>query len=181
MDFPFPVDCINCNDKQLECKVSSQSKGSCHHCLLNGVECFFPAAGVVVASVAASVTVSTGVGVYPFQCNCFHCIQSHRQCQSDNRCQSKCSRCTKRRLPILYKLSSQGRRNDLNAGKSPAVASVMNAAVDAAADAAAIPAVALAIPAAAVMGTWGRFPRWLLRWRQRWTWWRTRRQYPQWR
>jgi hypothetical protein len=132
MDFPFPVDCINCNDKQLKYKASSQLKGSCHHCLLNGVECFFPAAAAVAASVAASVTVSTGVGVYPFQRNCFHCTQSHRQCQSDNRSQSKCSRCTKRGLPILYKLSSQGRRNYLNAGKSPAVVLVMNAAVDAA-------------------------------------------------
>ncbi len=34
MDFPFPVSCINCNEKQLECKASSHSKGSCHHCLL---------------------------------------------------------------------------------------------------------------------------------------------------
>ena len=42
MDFPFPVSCINCNEKQLECKASSHSKGSCHHCLLNGIECFFP-------------------------------------------------------------------------------------------------------------------------------------------
>ena len=99
VNFPFPVNCINCNDKQLECKASSQSKGSCHHCLLNGVECFFPAA----AAVAASVTVSAGVGVFPIQRNCFHCTQSHRQCHSSNRCQSQCSRCSKRGLPILYK------------------------------------------------------------------------------
>jgi hypothetical protein len=158
MDFPFPVDYINCNGKQLECKASSQSKGSCHHCLLNGVECFFPAAAAVAASLAVSVTVSTGVGVYPFQRNCFHCTQSHRQCQSDNHCQSKCSCCTKRRLPILYKLSSQGRRNDLKAGKSPAVASVTNTVVDGGADAAAIPTVALAVPAAAVMGDAGKIP-----------------------
>jgi hypothetical protein len=76
MDFSFPVSCINCNDKQLKCKASSHSKGSCHHCLLNGIECFFP-----VAAVAASATVSPGVGVYSFQRNCFHCTQSHRQCQ----------------------------------------------------------------------------------------------------
>jgi len=109
MDFPFPVHCINCNYKQLECKASSQSKGSCHHCLLNGVKCFFP----VVAAVAASATVSAGAGVFPIQRNCFHCTQSHQQCHSSNRCQSQCSRCTKRGLPIVYKLSSQGQRNDL--------------------------------------------------------------------
>jgi hypothetical protein len=181
MDFPFPVNCVNCNDKQLECTASSQLKGSCHHCLLNSVECFFPAEAVLAASVAASVMVSTGVGVYPFQRICFHCTQGHQQCQSDNCCQSKCSRCTKRGLPILYKLSSQGQRNDLNAGKSPAVALVTNVAVDAVADAAAIPALALAISVAAVMGTRGRIPRWLPRWRQRWTRWQTQRQYPQWR
>ncbi len=59
MDFPFPVSCIYCNEKQLKCKASSHSKGSCHHCLLNGIECFFP-----VAAVVASATVSPGVGVY---------------------------------------------------------------------------------------------------------------------
>jgi len=106
MDFPFPVNCINCNDKQLECNASSQLKGSCHHCLINSVECFFPAA----AAVAASATVSAGVGVYPIQRNCFHCTQSHRQCQSNNRCQSQCSRCTKCGLPILNKLSSYDQR-----------------------------------------------------------------------
>jgi hypothetical protein len=48
------------------------------------------------------------------------------------------------------------------------------AAVEAAADAAAIPAVVSAIPAVvsaipavAVIGDWGRFPRWLPRWHQR--------------
>ena len=40
MDFPFPVNCINCNEKQLKCKVSSQSKGSCHRCLQNGIDVF---------------------------------------------------------------------------------------------------------------------------------------------
>ncbi len=76
MYFPFPVSCINCNEKQLKCKASSHLKGSCHHCLLNSIECFFP-----VAAVAASATVSPGVGVYSFLRNCFHCTQSHRQCQ----------------------------------------------------------------------------------------------------
>jgi hypothetical protein len=112
MDFPFPIDCINCSDKHLKCKALSQSKGSCHHCFLNGVKCFFPA---VVAVAVAAVMVSTGFGFYPFQCNCFHCTQSYQQCQSDNHCQSQCKHCTKRGLPILYKLSSQGQRNDLEA------------------------------------------------------------------
>ena len=103
---------------------------------------------------AASATVSAGVGVYPFQRNCFHCTQSHRQCKSDNRCQSQCSLCTKRGLPILYKLSSQGQRNDLKAWKSPDVASATNAVVDAAA----FPMVASVLPKAAVMGDAGKFP-----------------------
>jgi len=154
MGFPFPVNCINCNNKQLECKASSQSKGSCHHCLLNGVECFFP----VAAAVAASATVSAGVGVFPIQCNCFHCTQSHQQCHSSNRCQSQCSRCTKHGLPILYKLSSQGRRYDLEAGKSPAEASATNAVADTAADAAAFPAVASVLPTVAVMGDAWKIP-----------------------
>jgi hypothetical protein len=34
-----------------------------------------------VAAVVASATVSPGVGVYSFLRNCFHCTQSHRQCQ----------------------------------------------------------------------------------------------------
>ena len=148
MDFPFPVNCINCNNKQLECKASSQLKGSCHHCLLNGFECFFPA----VAAVAASATVSAGVGVFQIQRNCFHCTQSHQQCHSSNRCQSQCSRCTQHGLPILYKLSSQGRHNDLKAGKSHAVALATNTVVDTAADVAAFLAVVLALPAVAVMG-----------------------------
>ena len=118
MDFPFPVSCINCNDKQLECKASSHLKGSCHHCFINGIECYFP-----VAAVAASATASHGVGVYLFQRNCFHCTKSHRQCRPSNHCHSPCSRCTKRGLPILYQLSSQGRRNDLKAGKTPTEAS----------------------------------------------------------
>ena len=119
MDFPFPVSCINCNDKQLECKASSHSKGSCHHCFILGIECCFPVGAVV----AASATASHGVGVYSFQRNCFHCTQSHRQCRPSNHCHSPCSHCTKRGLPILYQLSSQGRRNDLKAGKTPTEAS----------------------------------------------------------
>ncbi len=105
--------------------MSSHSKGSWYHCLLNGIECFFP-----VAAVAASSTVSPGVGVYSFQHNCFHCTQSHRKCQPSNHCQSQCSRCTKHGLPILYQLSSQGRRNDLKAGKSPTEASATNVVGD---------------------------------------------------
>jgi len=87
---------------------------------------FFP----VAAATAASATVSPGVGVYSFQRNCFYCTQSHRQCQPSNHCQSQCSRCTKRGRPILYQLSSQGRRNDLKAGKSPTEASATNVVGD---------------------------------------------------
>ncbi len=79
---------------------------------------------------AASAKVSHGVGVYSFQRNCFHCTQSHRQCQPSNHCQSQCSRCTKRGLPILYQLLSQGRRNDLKAGKSSTEASATNVVGD---------------------------------------------------
>jgi hypothetical protein len=39
-------------------------------------QCFFPVAAVV----AASAMVFVGVGVYPFQRNCTHCTQRHRQC-----------------------------------------------------------------------------------------------------
>ncbi len=120
MDFPFPVSCINCNDKQLECKVSSHLKGSCHHCFINDIECFFP----VGAAVAASATASHGVDVYSLQHICFHFTQSLRQCRPSNHCHSPCSRCTKHGLPILYQLLSQGGRNDLKAGKSPTEASM---------------------------------------------------------
>ena len=73
---------------------------------------------------------------------------------SPTRCQSQCSCCSKRGLPILYKLSSQGQRNDLKAWKSPIAALAMNAVVDVAG----FPAVASALPVAVVMGDAGKFP-----------------------
>jgi hypothetical protein len=112
MSVTFPVGCINCNNNLLECKASPRSKGLCHYCHLNGFECFFPAAAAVAS--AAEALLDPAV-TYPFQRNCFHCTQSHQQCQSDEHCQLQCKRCTKRGLPILYKLSSQGRHNDMKA------------------------------------------------------------------
>ena len=29
---PFPIPCTNCHDKQLKCKASRHTKGSCYHC-----------------------------------------------------------------------------------------------------------------------------------------------------
>jgi hypothetical protein len=39
MNAPFPICCNNCHDKQHKCKVCPHSKGSCHHCFLNSLEC----------------------------------------------------------------------------------------------------------------------------------------------
>jgi hypothetical protein len=37
MDAPLPICCNYCHDEQLQCKACPHSKGSCHHCFLNGL------------------------------------------------------------------------------------------------------------------------------------------------
>ena len=106
MDAPFPITCTNCHDKQLKCKAHHHSKGSCYHCIVNGLQCLIP-----------SLTIPRhgppGTDVFPFQCNCFHCTQSHQTCLFNANSSSQCKRCMKLEIPCLFKLSSQGCCNDL--------------------------------------------------------------------
>jgi len=39
---PLPIHCTNCHDKQLTCEAHPHTKGSCYHCILNGLSCLFP-------------------------------------------------------------------------------------------------------------------------------------------
>ena len=48
-----------------------------------------------------------------FQRNCVHCTGSHQRCVFDANSPSQCKRCIKLEMTCLFKLSSQGRRNDL--------------------------------------------------------------------
>ncbi len=39
---PLPIRCTNCRDKQLMCEAHPHTKGSCYHCIVNGLPCLFP-------------------------------------------------------------------------------------------------------------------------------------------
>ena len=104
MDTPFPIWCTNCHDKQLQCKASPHTKGSCHHCLVNGGHCLFPPLTTILNGSPHSDT-------SPYQRNCTHCTQSHQKCNFHCGFPIQCTRCIKFDLPCLFKLSSQGCRN----------------------------------------------------------------------
>jgi hypothetical protein len=51
---------------------------------------------------------------FPFQHNYIHCTINHQRCKFDSNIHpQKCQRCTKRGIPCNFKLSAQGRRNDI--------------------------------------------------------------------
>jgi hypothetical protein len=109
----FPICCTNCHDKQLMCKAHPHTKGSCYHCIVNGLPCFFLPQTIIRHG-------STRIfNAFRFQRNCTHCTQSHQKCLFDTDSSLQCKRCIKLEIPCLFKLSSQGSRNDLNASTNP--------------------------------------------------------------
>ena len=95
------------------CKAHPHTKGSCYHCIVNGLPCFFLPQTIIRHG-------STRIfNAFRFQRNCTHCTQSHQKCLFDTDSSLQCKRCIKLEIPCLFKLSSQGSRNDLNASTNP--------------------------------------------------------------
>ena len=116
---PLPIRCTNCHDKQLKCEVHPHTKGSCYHCIVNGLQCLFPPPiSILVGHEHASPPGTTAL--LSFQRNCVHCTKSHQRCVFNADSPSQCKRCNKLQLTCSFKLSSQGRRNDLIAPTSNA-------------------------------------------------------------
>ena len=107
------IRCTNCCNKQLTCEAHPHTKGSCYHCIVNGMQCLFPPITMLGHASPRTTDVSL------FQRNCIHCTQSHQRCVGDTDSPSQCKRCIKLQLTCLFKLSSQGRRNDLIAPTDP--------------------------------------------------------------
>ena len=58
--------------------------------------------------------------LFPFQCNCIHCNINHQQCKfNSNIDPQKCQWCTKLGVPCNFKLSAQGRCNDIKLHPPP--------------------------------------------------------------
>ena len=106
MDTPFPVCCTNCHDKQLMCLAHRCTKGKCYQCIIDGLQCLFPP-NILLHHGSLQSNMSQ------FQRNCIHCTGSHQRCVFDANSPSQCKRCTKLQMTCLFKLSTQGRRNDL--------------------------------------------------------------------
>ena len=109
---PLPIRCTSCCDKQLTCEVHPHTKGSCYHCTVNSLQCLFLPITILRHS-------SPRTNASRFQRNCFHCTRSHQKCVFDTDSPSQCKRCMKLEIPCVFQLSSQGRRNDLNASTDP--------------------------------------------------------------
>ena len=107
MGAPLPICCNNCDDKELKCKAHPHTKGSCYHCIVNGLQCLFPPITFLGHASPGTTNVSL------FQRNCVHCTQSHQRCVFDTDSPTQCKRCIKLQVTCLFKLSSQGCRNDL--------------------------------------------------------------------
>ncbi len=107
MGSPLPIRCTNCNDKQLKGEVHPHTKGSCYHCITNGLQCLFPPITILGHASPRTTDVSL------LQRNCVHCTQSHQRCVFDTDSPTQCKRCIKLQVTCLFELSSQGRRNDL--------------------------------------------------------------------
>ena len=105
---PIPIHCYNCSNLKLNCNAILNVKGSCIQCHVDGVECLFPPPPNIIQQGSLSHH-----GPWSFQKNCVQCTITHRRCIFDVNNQSCCKRCTKRGLSCAFKLSSQGRRNDL--------------------------------------------------------------------
>ncbi len=111
MATPLPIHCSNCCIKELDCNVSSHIKGACSACHVNGLECLSPPPTNLLHG-PLTTTVS------PLQRNCVQCTLSHQKCIFEANHPSQCKRCIKFNLPCYFKLSSQGRRNDLTTALS---------------------------------------------------------------
>jgi hypothetical protein len=106
----FPVRCHNCQKKNTVCKAWPKSKGSCQSCFLGRSECLFPLPPYLHQKRE----------FFPYQRNCIHCTINHRQCKFDSNIHTlKCQRCTKLGIPCNFKLSAQGRRNDIKLHPPP--------------------------------------------------------------
>jgi hypothetical protein len=95
------------------CKAHPHTKGSCYHCIVNGLPCLFPP-NTILRHGSPRMT-----NAFRFQRNCVHCTRSHQKCVFDTDSPLQCKRCMKLEIPCLFQLSSQGRRNDLNASTDP--------------------------------------------------------------
>jgi hypothetical protein len=95
------------------CKAHPHTKGSCYHCIVNGLPCLFPP-NTILRHGSPRMT-----NAFRFQRNCVHCTRSHQKCVFDTDFPLQCKRCMKLEIPCLFQLSSQGRRNDLNASTDP--------------------------------------------------------------
>ena len=108
MTTPLPIQCLSCQKKQLNCNVASHIKGSCIQCIVDHLECLFPSPSFLHNG-------SFSNAPHLFQKNCVQCTIRHRKCIFDVNNQSSCNRCIKFGLPCVFKLSSQGQRNDISA------------------------------------------------------------------
>ena len=104
---PLHIRCINCHDKQLNCELHHQIKGSCYNCNVNGLQCLF--SPTVTTRHLSSKTSDVSL----FQRNCVHCTRSHLKCVFSGTFPSQCQRCSRLDIACLFKLSSQGRCSDL--------------------------------------------------------------------
>jgi hypothetical protein len=111
MDVPsFPVQCLNCHKKITKCKAYLEAKGSCQSCFLSSLECVFP----------LPLYLHQKCELSPFQHNCIHCTISHQRCNfNSNLHPQKCQQCIKLGIPCNFKLSAQGRRNDIKLHPPP--------------------------------------------------------------
>ncbi len=89
MGAPLPICCNNCDDKELKCKAHPHTKGSCYHCIVNGLQCLFPPITFLGHASPGTTNVSL------FQRNCVHCTQSHQRCVFDTDSPLQCKCCIK--------------------------------------------------------------------------------------
>jgi len=113
---PLPIHCTNCHDKQLTCEAHLHTKGSCNHCIINGLPCLFPP-NTILRHGSPRMT-----NMFRFQRNC---TRSHPKCVFDTDFSLQCKCCMKLEIPCLFQLSSQGSCNDLNASTDPNNAVIM--------------------------------------------------------
>ena len=111
MATPLLIHFSNCRIKQLNCNVSSHIKGSCNACHVNSSEYLSPPPTNLLHGLLT-------IAVSPFQKNCVQCTISHQKCIFNVDNPSICKRCIKFDLPCHFKLSLQGRHNNLMAASS---------------------------------------------------------------
>jgi hypothetical protein len=116
---PLPICCATCRDNQLMCEAHPHTKGSCYHCIVNGLPCLFPPKAIIRHGSPRMTN------AFRFQRNCVHRTRSHQKCVFDTDSPLQCKGCMKLKIPCLFQLSSQGSRNDLNASTDPKDAMTM--------------------------------------------------------